>query len=191
MISFAELEIALLGLIRLARFDAGFTGFFDLTRDGARRSFRLALPLLPIALFLMHLNADWPEDTDMVRVVFGELIVYALSWICFPLLLLAVAPLIQREARIFGVIAVYNWLSVLTVALQAPISLAAFYGLDRQWAGNLSDVAMLFVTACEFFAFRRLLDIRIELTLGLVAVEFVLSRTLEVLIYLLTHGSLS
>lgn len=190
MISFAELEIALLGLLRLARFDAGFAGFFDLSPRGARRSFRLALPLLPIVLFLFHINADWPEDADMGRIVFSELIGYALSWTCFPLLLLAVARPIEREPRIYGVIAIYNWLTVLMIALQLPISIAAHYGLDKDWAGGLSDIALLFVTACEFFAFRRLLAVGIEMTIALVAVDFILSRMLELLTYGLAHGPL-
>jgi hypothetical protein len=190
MISFAEFEIALLGLLRLARFDAGFAGFFDLSPRGARRSFRLALPLLPIVLFLMHLNAKWADDADMGRVVAGELIGYSLGWTCFSLLLLAAARVIDREARVYGAITIYNWLTVLLIGLQLPISIAAYYGLDPDWAGGLSDIALLFVTACEFFAFRRLLDIGIELTIALVAVDFTLSRMLELLTYGLTHGTL-
>jgi hypothetical protein len=190
MISFAEFEIALLGLLRLARFDAGFAGFFDLSREGARRSFRLALPLLPIVLFLIHLNANWAEGTDMVRVVLGELIGYSLNWTCFSLLLLSVAKLIDRQSRIFGAIAIYNWITVLAIALQLPVSIGAYYGLDPHWADGLGDLALLFVTACEFFAFRKLLDIRIELTLALVAVDFVLSRMIELLTYGLSNGTL-
>jgi hypothetical protein len=190
MISFAEFEIALLGLLRLARFDAGFAGFFDLSREGARRSFRLALPLLPLVLFMMHLNANWPDGTDMVRVVVGELIVYGLSWTCFSLLLLSVAKLIDRQSRIFGAISIYNWITVLAIALQLPVSIAAYYGLDPSWAGALGDIGLLFVIACEFFAFRRLLDIRIELTIALVVVDFVLSRMLDLLVYGLTHNAL-
>ncbi len=190
MISFAEFEIALAGLMRLIRFDAAFAGFFDLSREGARRSFRLAFWLLPIVLFLMHLNAVWPEDTDMGRVVFGELIGYSLSWTCFALILIGVAPKIDRQSRIYGAIAMYNWITVLAIALQLPISIAAYYGLDPAWAGGLSDIALLFITACEFFAFRRVLDLRVELTLGLVAVEFFLSRMLELLTYGLAHGNL-
>ncbi len=190
MISFAEFEIALLGLLRLARFDAGFAGFFDLSARGARRSFGLALPLLPIVLFLMHINAKWPEDTDMGRVVSAELIGYVLSWTCFSLLLLAAARMLDREAKIYGAIAIYNWLTVLVIALQLPITIAAYYGLDPSWAGGLSDIVLLFVTACEFFAFRRLLDIGIELTIALVVVDFVLSRMLELLTYGLAHGTL-
>jgi hypothetical protein len=190
MISFAEFEIALLGLLRLARFDAGFAGFFDLSAQGARRSFRLALPLLPIGLFLMHLNAHWPEGTDMVRVVAAELIGYALSWTCFALLLLAAARMIDREARITGAIAIYNWLTVLFIGLQMPISIAAYFGLDPDLAAGMSDILLLFVTACEFYAFRRVLDLGIELTIAVVLAEFALSRMLEVLTYGLAHGNL-
>jgi hypothetical protein len=190
MISFAEIEIALLGLLRLARFDAGFAGFFDLSQQGARRSFRLALWLLPIVLFLMHLNAKWTDETDMGRVVFGELIGYSLSWTCFSFLLVKVAPLIDRQPRIFGAIAIYNWLTVLAVALQLPISLAIYYGLDLQWAGVLSDLVLCFITAIEFFAFQRLLELRVGLTIALVGVDFVLSRILELLTYGLVNNAL-
>jgi len=188
MISFAEFEVALLGLLRLARFDAAFAGFFDLSPQGARRSFRLALWLLPIFLFLSHLNAQWPEDTDMVRVVAAELIGYALMWICFPLLLVSFAGIIERENRIHGAIAVYNWLSVLAVGLQTPIWVACYFGLDIVWAANLSDVVVLFISACIFFAFRRLLEVNIGVVIALVIADYALSRMLELLTYGLARG---
>jgi hypothetical protein len=189
MISFAEFEIALHGLLRLARFDAGFAGFFDLSQQGARRSFRLALWLLPIVLLLMHLNAKWPDDTDMGRVILGELIGYSLSWTCFSLVLVSVAPLIDRRSRIYGAIAIYNWLTVLAVAVQGPVAIAIYYGLDLGWAEALSDIALLFVTACEFFAFQRLLELRIGLTIALVGFDFVLSRILELVTYGLVNNA--
>src|SRR5689334_2583397 len=68
MISFAEFEIAFRGLLRLARFDGAFAGFFDLSQDGARRSFRLALPLLPVNLFLINLNVPWPQGSEVMRI---------------------------------------------------------------------------------------------------------------------------
>jgi hypothetical protein len=190
MITFAEFEIAVLGLLRLARFDSGFAGFFDLSARGARRSFGLALPLLPIVLLLMHLNARWPEGTDMTRVVAAELIGYVLMWTCFPLLLFGFARVIEREGRIYGAIAVYNWLSVLSIGLQLPIAVAAYLGLSAGWAGAMSDIALIFVIACEFFAFRRLLEIRIEMTIALVVVDFILGQIVQTLIYGLAHGQL-
>ncbi len=175
MISFAEFEIALLGLLRLARFDGAFAGFFDLSRQGAQRSFRLAWPLLPVSLVLLNLNTDW-KDADLLRVGSAELIGYALSWICFPLLLLLGARMIDRGSRIYGAIAIYNWLSVLMMALQLPIEIAAYYGMSRTWDMTLSFGSLFFVLACEFFAFRRILDISIEMALVLVVVDFVLGR---------------
>jgi len=190
VISLAEFEIALLGLLRLARFDGNFTGFFDLSPQGARRSFRLSLWLLPIYLFLSHLNSDWPDGTDMARVVAAELIGYALMWVCFPLIMVSLARVLERESRIYGAIAVYNWLSVLAVGLQTPIWIACYFGLDLNWAAGLSDIVVLFISACVFFAFRRLLEIRIEMVIALVVVDYILGRVLEVITYGLAHASL-
>jgi hypothetical protein len=190
LISLAEFEIALRGLLRLARFDAGFAGFFDLSRDGARRSFRLALPLLPLYLVLLHLNADWPDGTDMVRVIASELIGYGALWCAFPLLLISTARMIDRGPRIWGAIAIYNWLSVLAVAIQLPIEVATFCGLAEPWGDRLGLLAQFFVIACEFFAFKRVLDIGIELTIGLVVVEFILGQIVFSLMTAMAHAPL-
>jgi hypothetical protein len=190
MISLAEFQLALLGLLRLVRFDAGFAGFFDLSRDGARRSFRLALPLLPIIFFLMHLDAGWPDGTDMTRVVIAELTGYVLGWVCFPLLLVHAGRAIERETSTYGAIAIYNWLCVLSIGLQFPIVIAAHYGLDRGLANDLIWLVILFITACEFFAFWRLLGTGIGVIVALVAADFSLSRILELGTYALALGYL-
>lgn len=191
MISFAEFEIALRGLLRLARFDAGFAGFFDLSRDGARRSFRLALPLLPVYLLLIHLNSPWPPTVDMARVVIAELIGYALMWTLFPLLLLYMARVFPFGPRVFGAVAVYNWLSVLSLGIQIPISIATYLGLDPQLADWLGHGVDIFVVACEFFLFKRLLEVAFEAALGLAVVDFVLGRAIIYLIIIpLAQGPL-
>jgi hypothetical protein len=174
MISFAEFEIALRGLVRLARFDAAFAGFFDLSREGARRSFRLAFPLLPVYLLLIHLNTRWPDGTDMTRVICAELIGYALMWTVFPLLLLSVGRVANLGPRVFGAVAVYNWLSVLALGIQIPIAIAAYMGLDPQVAELLDHGVEIFVIACEFFVFKRLLNIAFEAALALAIVDFIL-----------------
>jgi hypothetical protein len=189
MISFAEFEIALHGLLRLVRFDAGFAGFFDLSPQGARRSFRLALPLLPIWLFVLNLNTDW-RDADLTRVAIAELIAYALSWICFPFLLLMSARLLDRGSRIYGAIAIYNWISVLAMGLQAPIEIATYYGMSVTWDLTLSYATLLFVLACEFFAFRRILEVAIEAALALVVTDFILGRIIMNLLAGLAFGPL-
>jgi hypothetical protein len=174
MISFAEFEIALRGLLRLARFDAAFAGFFDLSRDGAKRSFRLAIPLLPVYLLLLNLNTPWPEGSDTVRIGSAELIGYAISWTVMPLLLLWCASAFRLGPRVFGAIAVYNWLSVLSTAIQVPIWIAIYVGLDPEVGTLLGHGAAIFVTACEFFVFKRLLDIAFEAALALAIADFFL-----------------
>jgi hypothetical protein len=174
MISFAEFEIALRGLFRLMRFDAAFAGFFDLSQNGAKRSFRLAIPLLPVYLLLLNLNTPWPEGADVVRIGSAELIGYVLSWVIMPLLLMWCASAFRFGPRVYGAIAVYNWLSVLSTALQVPISVAIYLGLDPDLGDLLGHGAAIFITACEFFVFKRLLDIAFEGALALALTDFLL-----------------
>jgi hypothetical protein len=178
MISFAEFEIAFRGLLRLARFDGAFAGFFDLSQDGARRSFRLALPLLPVNLFLFNLNVPWPQDSDVVRIGSAELIGYALGWTLMPLVLLYCGRGFKLGPKVFGAVAVYNWLSVLSMLIQLPISLAIRAGLDPTVGGIVSEGGVIFITACEFFAFKRLLGVAFEAALALAITDFILGLLL-------------
>jgi hypothetical protein len=178
MISFAEFEIAFRGLLRLARFDGAFAGFFDLSQDGARRSFRLAFPLLPVNLFLFNLNVPWPEGSEAVRIGSAELIGYALGWTLMPLLLLYCGRAFKLGPKVFGALAVYNWLSVLSVLIQLPISLAIRAGLDPTVGGIVSEGGVVFITACEFFAFKRLLGVMFEAALALALTDFILGLLL-------------
>ncbi|HEY4164878.1 MAG TPA: hypothetical protein VGM59_17550 [Dongiaceae bacterium] len=190
MISFPEFSFALQGLARLARFDAGFSSFFDLSQQGARRSFWLAVPFLPFFLVLELLNARFPAGTDIVRVYSGEIIGYALSWIAFPLTLLLGARLLDRGPRIFATIVVYNWLWVLAVALYLPITIAQYLGLDAGIAAILHLCVLAFTLACEWFAFRRLLDVGIQMTVALVVVDFAEGQIILNLMALVERGPL-
>jgi hypothetical protein len=185
-----EFSFALQGLTRLARFDAGFSSFFDLSEQGARRSFRLALPLLPFFLLLELLNAGLPADTDMVRIYATETIGYAVSWVAFPLTLLLGAPLIARGPRIHATIVVYNWLWVLSIALYLPVTIAQYLGLDIELAAILRLAVLIFSIACEWFAFRRLLDIGVQMTAALVVVDFAEGQIISNLMMLLERGPL-
>jgi len=83
--------------------------------------------------------------------------------------------------KVFGTVAVYNWLSVLSLLIQAPITLASWGGLDPTGgaaATAASWAALLFITACEFFAFKRLLGVAFEAALALALVDFVLTLLL-------------
>jgi hypothetical protein len=118
-----------------------------------------------------------------MRIGSAELIGYVLSWVSFPLLLLTGAKLLDRGTRIYGAVAIYNWLSVLYAGLQLPIEIANFYGLSDDLSSTLGIALLFFVTACEFFAFKRILEVRFEIALALVAVDFILSRVIVSLLF--------
>src|SRR5690348_16029021 len=130
MISFAEFQIAFRGLLRLARFDGAFAGYFDLSQAGARRSFLLAIPLLPINLFLLNLGIKWPDGSDPVRIGAAEVIGYVLGWTLMPLVLIYCGRALKFGPKVFGAVAVYNWLNVLSVLIQGLVTLASWGGLD-------------------------------------------------------------
>jgi hypothetical protein len=190
MISFLEFNFAVRGLARLARFDAGFSGFFDLSQQGARRSFWLALPILPFYLMLRVLNAELPAGTDMFRIYSVETIGYASFWIVFPLTLVLGARLIDRGPRIFGAIVIYNWLSVMAVAFYLPVTIAQYFGFNPDIAGWLQLGVTVFTLACEWYAFRRLLDVGIQIATALVVIDFAEGQIIANLMALLAHGPL-
>jgi hypothetical protein len=190
MISFPEFSFALQGLARLARFDAGFSNFFDLSLQGARRSFWLSLPVLPLFLLSELLNAQFPPDADLIRIYASELIGYAFFWIAFPLTLMWGARLIDRGPRIFGAIAVYNWLQVLWVTLTLLITLAQYLGLGTGIIFWLRIGLLAFSLMCETFAFERLLKIGFPIAIALVVIDFAESQIIANAILFLTSGPL-
>jgi hypothetical protein len=190
MISFPEFGFALQGLARLARFDAGFSGFFDLSVQGARRSFWLAIPLLPFFLLVELLNVQLPAEADMVRIYAAEIIGYAIAWAVFPLTLLLGARLIERGPRIHATIAVYNWLWVLSIALYLPVTIAQYLGLGVGLAVVLRFAVLAFSIACEWFAFRRLLEVGVQMTAALVVIDFTEGQIISNLMALMERGPL-
>jgi hypothetical protein len=114
----------------------------------------------------------------VLRIGSAELIGYVLGWTLFPLLLLYCGRAFKLGPKAFGALAVYNWLSVLSVLIQLPISLAIRAGLDPTTGGIISEGGVIFITACEFFAFKRLLGVVFEAALALAVTDFLLGYLL-------------
>src|SRR5262245_28598196 len=121
MISRTEFRLGCRGLILLARFDPSFLRYFDRTAGGAMRSFWLAWPILPLALLVYWRDIDQSVPSVAVYMT-ARIIGYAYGWILFPLVLLMIGRLVDRDAEAPGTIAVYNWFALFWVALQAPIT---------------------------------------------------------------------
>jgi len=119
MLSSVEIRAALKGLILLLRFDAGFVNWFDRSPLGARRSFRLMWPLLPLTITRLFMVVDTAPDVSPIVVATSIATYYVLGWIAFPLLLILIGRAIEREPQAIGALSAYNWFGFL-------LSIAAF-----------------------------------------------------------------
>jgi hypothetical protein len=175
MPSWIEFRLGCQGLYRLAFLNRGFLGYFDRSMAGALRSFGLALPLLPLFLWLVWLNVDQPLPSVGLYLT-AKAVAYAYSWILFPFVILAAARLLERDQEAAGCITIYNWTSVLWLFLQLPISLMAALEIAPDMTELLSLGLFVASLVIEGFLFIACLRVAIWQAAALVAVDVVLSK---------------
>ena len=175
MPSWVEFRLGCQGLYRLALLDRSFLGCFDRSAAGAVRSFGLLLPLMPLFLWLVWLSTDAVVASTGLYLA-AKAIAYLYSWLLFPFVILTAARLLDREPDGPGCIAVYNWASLLWMALQLPIAIVAALGVapDLAWILNLA----VFVASLVIEGFLFIVALRLVLWQSalLVAVDVVLSQ---------------
>lgn len=175
MISWAELRLGCRGLLLLARFDAQFLRYFDRSAAGALRSFQLALLILPFYLFQFWLEVDDAAAAGAGRYLAARTLGYAYGWILFPMVILLAGRLLDRDAQAPGCLAIYNWLSLLWVALQVPVLLLIIIDPDSGLAVTLSLVTLFYSVLVEGFMLMHGLRILLWQAAGLCAIDVALS----------------
>jgi len=178
MISLTETRAALRGILRILRFDSSFVQFYDRSRDGALRSFWLAVPLLAFFLFRLYLPHGPQPSSLTPRLLAAMVTAYAINWVYFPLVLVWLSRFIDRQAKVVGCIAVYNWLSLLTVFTSLPVTLLAWAGLDDGFLQGLDLVGLIIYLICEGFLLAVCLQISGFFAAGLVILDLVLNQIL-------------
>jgi hypothetical protein len=178
MPSWIEAQAAYTGLKRLLRFDAGFVNWFDGRPSGARRSFWLMLPLMPVSLVNLFVPLDAKLDQGWFTVLAHFAVWYVLSWVMFPLILIMIGQAIQREARAIGAITPYIWYNVFFSLLACMLTFAS---LVPQIGGIIDDLTWpLVIVSLIYEAFLLQVVMGIGyLGAGLLAViDFALTRSL-------------
>src|SRR5215469_3477707 len=108
--AWAEVQLAIVGSLRLARGDRGGLSFFDRSVDGFWRSFRAAVIAYPLYLALLSMrvtDAEW-ERSGALLIATVETIAYVIAWVAFPLIMLTVTRWIGRANRFFDFMVPYN-----------------------------------------------------------------------------------
>ena len=174
MIGGVEFRLGCRGLLYLARFDAQFLRHFDRSPAGALRSFWLALPILPFALFVYWREMDEAVPSAALYMT-ARCVGYAYSWILFPMIILIAGRLLGRDAEAPATIAVYNWFSLIWVALQAPVAILFAINPTSAMAALLGIGALIYSIVVEVFLLARCLRIQMWQSAILVAIDLALS----------------
>ncbi len=172
----AEYVLAFRGCARLLRFDPGGLLFFDRSAAGARRSFGIAIPIYLYFLLQIIGAGILEKDIDLARYFAAMSLGYVFLWIAFPLALLGIANFFEWRDRAPGAISVYNWASLLTVAVHSPSLVLELGDWLKPLAGLLDYAALAYMLTLNTFIFRRVLGIAILPAVALVFGDFVLSQ---------------
>ena len=172
-----EVRLALVGALRLARGDRGGMQCFDRSVDGFWRSFRAAVITYPLYLVLLAMRvtlAEWERSGGFV-IVTVETIAYVISWVAFPLIMLAVTQRLGRAHRYFDFMVAYNWSQVPQSALFVLVGLETETGLLGASPSQAIEVtAGIAVLVYEWFIARVALDARAPAAVLVVLVDLVL-----------------
>ena len=180
MLTTREAVLSLYGAWRLARLDVGGMAFFDTSLGGFWRSFYAALFVAPLYAALLVLN--YAEDTAaaLPRYASVEAIAYVINWFAFPLVMVVMSRVLEREERYLGYIVAYNWAAVLQSFFLMPFVMLEVSGaLPDGLAGGLVMVVLSAVLLYTWFVTRTALAIGTAVAVGVVVVDLILSLFIE------------
>lgn len=159
MISTRELAYGLVGAWRLMRNDASGLQYFDRSPHGALRSFWVMVLVAPAYAVLLMLQLDQfgVAQIGLRQILIGGGI-YVIDWLLFPVVLLRLAPMLDRVQQTPGYIAANNWAQILIYAL------ALFFGavsgmLPDSIAASLNFVLLGLVAFIQYRLLRHTLEI--------------------------------
>jgi hypothetical protein len=174
MINWIEFKLGCRGLLHLARFDPQFPRFFDRSAAGARRSFSIAAILLPFYLLQFWLEIDKSVPSAGIYLT-ARTLGYAYSWILFPIVILLVGRLLQRDAESVGCITIYNWVSFIWIVFQIPVLLLLAIDPNSGLASGIYLISLLLSVLIEGFLFVHCLRIPYWQAAILVLIDLALS----------------
>jgi hypothetical protein len=159
MPSWIEFRLAIVGLLRLARFDTDFQRFFDRSPGGALRSFWVALPILPYSILVVARSGLLVRVGDLTQFTITMSVGYVVLWLLPPVILTWVAPLIGRQAEMAGCIAIYNWTTLLTAGVGLPLVALEIAGVPADIMAVPGDILLIVSLVWEAFLLMHVLRI--------------------------------
>ena len=141
------------GAWRVAVLDESALGWFDLTIAGFWRSFAAAIVAAPLYFLIILVPAsDEVSATAGGTGVTANIVIYLVSWVGFPVVMLFVTRLMSLDRNYASFIIVHNWSQVVVMIALLPVSLAAMTGVVADatvsLAGLVVSIAVLFYMWC-------------------------------------------
>ena len=152
-----EITAALYGALRLARLDRSGLNFFDRSYDGFWKSFFAAAIAAPAHFGLLYFTGA--TDMGFGRLL-AEAMVYAVSWLAFPLVMIYVAEMLSRSDRYYDYMVPYNWAGVWQIAVFLFVTVLSVAGLlPAGVASFVTIAAFLAILAYQWYIARVGLEI--------------------------------
>lgn len=131
----SEIIAALVGAWKIAQRDPTALSGFEFSADAFWRSF--AAIIFAIPFYLVFITAEWRMIAEAGVVVTNslpgytaiELLSYAAFWVLYPITMIFICRTFSLTEAFAPYITVYNWSSVLVVALIAPPYVLYSFGL--------------------------------------------------------------
>lgn len=180
MIPYREMSAALFGAWRLARLDPQGLAYFNATVAGFWRSFFAAVICAPG--YIIVVAADYaqqpPPDVSDARLIAVHAIAYVIGWTAFPLAMVTVTRLLDREGDYIRYIVASNWANVLELALYLPVIGIAVSGVQAFAILPLFATVMILAyqwyvarTALRITAFQATAVVGLDLLIDLVLIS--------------------
>ncbi len=155
-----------------------------------KRSFAAAIIALPGFLAMTSFELANMPGTDVWRYIWVQLIAYVMGWAAFPLAALGVARQIGREEVWARYITVYNWASVIILALTIPATLLLSSPGASQGLGGMVQFMLLVVILGYEWRLARLVLLASPLQAALlVALDTLLSFAINGLAHQIAAGA--
>ncbi len=174
---------------------AGAVKLFDSTVDGFWRSFQAVLLLIPF--YAVSMSADTEAylalqasgeiaPFDMTAYYAGRIVSFGIDWVALPLLLAAIGPAIGIQGRYSAYIVARNWGAVL---VSVPFALVSLLELAGLFPGESIlfpfGITLAISLRYSYIAARRALEVPIDVAIGFVVLDFLLSFAIARIVGLL------
>lgn len=179
-----EILTSLYGAFRLALFDKKGLACFNISRDGFWHSFFGAVVAFPT--FVIFVLARYGEvsggthPVSFVRYILIEGVFFVIAWLAYPVLMLTIVGLLDRQNRYLDYMVPYNWCIGLQSVIYLPLGLLVYSGVVSPQAGAF--FTMLFwsyIISYSAFVAHHGLKVPWINVAGVVALDIILTIILE------------